>query len=48
MKPLDWMLAALIVLLLGLAVRRVRRGRKSGSACPGCGGDCASCGMKRG
>lgn len=40
MSTLDYLLLALIVIAAFLALRFVRKGKKSG----GCGGNCAHCG----
>ena len=45
MNAVDILLLALIGLAVGLALRKLRRDRKTGKGCLGCGGSCDSCGM---
>lgn len=46
MKPLDYILIAVLAVVIGLAlfftIRNARRGKGCGG---GCGGDCSKCGM---
>ena len=43
MNPWDIVLAAVIVLIVVLAIRKIHIDRKRGNGCLGCGGDCAGC-----
>ncbi len=42
MKAIDWILLAVILLIVGLALRSIRKRDKEGSSCCG-GGRSASC-----
>lgn len=43
MKPLDYVLTAAVVVIIGLALFFTIRNAKRGKNCGGCGGDCANC-----
>ena len=44
MNPVDYIIIAIVVLILGLAVWFIRKSRKSGKKCIGCPeGGCSSC-----
>ncbi len=47
MKPLDYVLLAVLVLIIGAAVYFTIRNRRHGHGCGGsCGGDCENCPMR--
>lgn len=49
MKPIDWIVIAVIAVIVGLVVFYIRRSRKNGIKCIGCpdaktcSGNCAGC-----
>ena len=45
MNGLDILLILLITSAVILALRKIHRDRKNGTGCPGCRGNCSSCGM---
>ena len=47
MNLIDVILILILVAALTFAVRLVVSGRRKGSSCHGCGGECASCGHMR-
>ena len=52
MKPVDYIILAVIAVILGLAVWLIRRSAKKGTSCIGCPDNCAcsqgNCGGCRG
>ncbi len=43
MKPLDYVLIAVVAVIIGLSLFFTIRNAKRGKNCGGCGGDCANC-----
>lgn len=43
MKPLDYVLTAVVAVIIGLSLFFTIRNAKRGKNCGGCGGDCANC-----
>lgn len=43
MKPLDYVLIAVLAVIVGLALFFTVKNAKNGKNCGGCGGDCANC-----
>ena len=52
MQPVDFVIIAVIAVILGLAIFYIRRSKKTGRKCIGCpdskncSGDCANCNTK--
>lgn len=43
MKPLDYVLIAVVAVIIGLSLFFTIRNAKRGKNCGGCGGNCADC-----
>ena len=49
MKPIDYIIIAIVVICMGAAIAYIRKAKKSGAKCIGCpdgatcGGNCSGC-----